>query len=156
MRSPGPSRFGRALENPHTLLVTQTKTFLKSTTRTLERSVDVGVDNGSEAGGASGSYSTVISAVAGIMHQANLPVTPRPTHDVDAAVPPEGKEAAFASDQDGDDFEIYNLYAPPQVVVLSCRCRTGSIGCSPTLWDRGYAGCCKRTSENSSSKHLGE
>jgi Tol biopolymer transport system component len=26
---------------------------------------------------------------------------------VDAAVPPEGKEVAFASDQDGDDFEIY-------------------------------------------------
>jgi Tol biopolymer transport system component len=73
----------------------------------LVMSVDVGVDNGSEAGGASGSCSTMISAVASIMHQADLPVTPRPTPDVDPAVPPEGKEAAFASDQDGDDFKIY-------------------------------------------------
>ena len=41
------------------------------------------------------------------MHQADLPVTPRPTPDVDPAVPREGKEAACASDQDGDDFKIY-------------------------------------------------
>jgi Tol biopolymer transport system component len=65
------------------------------------------VDNGSEAGGASGSCSTVISAVASIMHQADLPVTPRPTPDMDPAVPPDGTEAAFASDQEGDDFKIY-------------------------------------------------
>jgi hypothetical protein len=70
-------------------------------------SVDVGVDNGSEAWSASGSCSTMTSAVASIVHQANLPVTPRPAPDVDAAVPPEGKEVAFASDQYGDDFEIY-------------------------------------------------
>jgi Tol biopolymer transport system component len=70
-------------------------------------SVDVVVNNGSEAWGASGSCSTVTSAVASIMHQADLPVTPQPSHDVDAAVPPEGKKVAFASDQDGDDFKIY-------------------------------------------------
>ncbi|MBA3635463.1 MAG: hypothetical protein H0W57_03440 [Rubrobacteraceae bacterium] len=45
--------------------------------------------------------------MASIMHQADLPVTPRPTPDMDPAVTPEGKEAAFASDQDRDDFEIY-------------------------------------------------
>jgi Tol biopolymer transport system component len=41
------------------------------------------------------------------MHQADLPVTPRPTPDMDRAVPPDGTEVAFASDQDGDDLEIY-------------------------------------------------
>ena len=41
------------------------------------------------------------------MHQADLPVTPRFTPDMDPAVPPDGKEATFASDQDGDDFKIY-------------------------------------------------
>src|SRR5918998_5454763 len=34
-------------------------------------------------------------------------------------------------------FATTHLYAPPQDVVLSCQCRTGPIGCSPTLWDRG-------------------
>jgi Tol biopolymer transport system component len=47
------------------------------------------------------------SAVARIMHQTDLPVTPRPTPDVDAAVSPEGKEVAFASDLQGEGFEIY-------------------------------------------------
>jgi Tol biopolymer transport system component len=47
------------------------------------------------------------AAVARIMHQTDLPVTPRPTPDVDAAVSPEGKEVAFASDQHGEGFEIY-------------------------------------------------
>ena len=53
-------------------------------------------------------------------------------------------------------FAATNLYAPPYDVVLSCQCRTGSIGCSPTLWNRGYAGCCKLTSENTPSTHSGE
>lgn len=45
--------------------------------------------------------------VASVMHLANLTPDTAAYNDVDPAVSPDGRYVAFASDRDGDDFEIY-------------------------------------------------